>query len=335
MTLVTLDDLHDARERIRGVVVRTPLMPCPWAEDVEGAEGSEGSETGRALYLKPENLQPTGAFKIRGAYNRLAAMTEQERARGVVAQSSGNHAQAVAYASRLLGIKAVIVMPDTSPQVKVAATRGYGAEVLLVPPEERDIRPGELVAEHGYIHVSPYDDHYVIAGQGTVGLEIAEDAAALALTLDTILVPVSGGGLLSGVAAAIKLTTPGVRVVGVEPELAADAQQSLRTGVRTVWPVADTHRTIADGLRTTALGVLGFEHVQAYVDDIITVTEDEIRAAVAVLARRARIVAEPSGAVATAGYLYHAAELPPGRRHAAVVSGGNIEPALLAQLLAL
>jgi threonine dehydratase len=326
MALVTLDDIHHARDRIRAVAVRTPLMPCPWADD---------PDAGRTLHLKPENLQPTGAFKIRGAYNRLAAMTAQERARGVVAQSSGNHAQAVAYAARLLGIKAVIVMPDTAAQVKVEATRAYGVEVQLVPATERDIRPGELVAEHGYLHVPPYDDPFVIAGQGTAGLEIAEDAAALDLTLDTVLVPVSGGGLISGVAAALKLTTPGIRVIGVEPELAADAQQSLRTGERVVWPVADTQRTIADGLRTTSLGVLGFEHVQAYVDDIVTVTEDEIQSALAILAWRARIVAEPSGAVATAAFLYRAAELPPGRGHAAVVSGGNIDPALLARLLAL
>jgi threonine dehydratase len=325
MTLVTLDDLREAAERISGVAVRTPLMTCPWAEE---------PLSGRGLYLKPENLQPTGAFKIRGAYNRLAQLTGPERERGVVAQSSGNHAQAVAYAASLLGIKAVIVMPDTSPQVKVDATRGYGAEVQMVPPHERDTRPAELVAEYGYIHVPPYDDPHVIAGQGTVGLELAEDLAKLDPAVDTVLVPTSGGGLLGGVAAAIKLTTPGVRVVGVEPELAADAQQSLRTGERVVWPVADTQRTIADGLRTVSLGVLNFEHVKVYVDDIITVSEDEIRTAVGVLARQARIVAEPSGAVTTAGYLFHPDELAPGRRFAAVVSGGNLDPALLARLVA-
>ncbi|MFJ6212457.1 threonine/serine dehydratase [Streptomyces sp. NPDC092296] len=323
MALVTRQELAAARERIAGVAVRTPLMPCPWADD-----------EGRSLLLKPENLQPTGAFKLRGAYNRLAALTPAEAACGVVAQSSGNHAQAVAYAARLLGIKAVIVMPDVSPAVKVEATRSYGADVRLVPAEERDIVPRQLAAEYGYIHVPPYDDPDIIAGQGTIGLEIADDAAALGLAVDTVLVPVSGGGLISGVAAAVKLTMPGVRVIGVEPELAADAQQSLRTGELVRWSVERTYRTLADGLRTVSVGELPFEHLTAYVDDIVTVSEDDIRAAVAVLARRGRIVAEPSGAVAPAAYLFHRDELPPGRTHVAVVSGGNIDPRLLAELLA-
>ncbi|MFE4359957.1 MULTISPECIES: threonine/serine dehydratase [unclassified Kitasatospora] len=318
MALVGLEELRAARQRIAGVAVRTPLVPAPWA-----AEGE------RRLWLKPENLQPTGAFKTRGAYNRLAALTEDERARGVVAQSSGNHAQAVAYAARELGIKAVIVMPDTSPAVKVEATRSFGAEVILVAPEERDTLPAELAGKHGYVWVPPYDDPFIIAGQGTVGLEIAEDAPA---DLDTVLVPVSGGGLIGGTAAALKLTRPGIRVIGVEPELAADARASLRAGRRVEWPVADTYRTIADGLRTPSLGVLPFEHVAAYVDDIVTVTEDEIRATVAVLARRGRLVAEPSGAVAPAAYFHRAAETG-GQSVAAVVSGGNIDPTLLAELL--
>ncbi|MER8183858.1 threonine/serine dehydratase [Kitasatospora sp. NPDC094015] len=320
MSLVGLEELRAAQQRIAGVAVRTPLLPCPWA-----ADGT------RALWLKPEGLQPTGAFKIRGAYNRLASLSEAERARGVVAQSSGNHAQAVAYAAGILGIKAVIVMPDTSPAVKVENTRAFGAEVVLVAPGERDVLPAELVARHGYVWVPPYDDPYIIAGQGTVGLEIAEDAPD---ELDTVLVPVSGGGLISGTAAALKLACPGVRVIGVEPELAADAQASLRTGRHVAWPVADTYRTIADGLRTPSVGELPFEHLQAYVDDIVTVSEDEIRATVALLARRGRLVAEPSGAVAAAAYFHRAAELE-GRVFAAVVSGGNLDPALLAELLAL
>ncbi|MDH6111108.1 threonine dehydratase [Kitasatospora sp. MAP12-15] len=318
MALVSLEDLRAAQQRIAGVAVRTPLMPCPWAEDGN-----------RRLWLKPENLQPTGAFKIRGAYNRLAALTAAERVRGVVAQSSGNHAQAVAYAARLLGIKAVIVMPDTSPEVKVANTRSFGAEVLLVAPAERDLVPAELTERHGYVWVPPYDDPYIIAGQGTVGLEIGEDAPD---ELDTVLVPVSGGGLIGGTAAAIKLTTPGVRVIGVEPELAADAGESFRAGERIAWPVDHTYRTIADGLRTPSVGALNFEHLQAYVDDMVTVSEEEIRSAVAVLARRGRLVAEPSGAVTTAAYLHRGAELG-GRVFAAVVSGGNLDPKLLSELL--
>ncbi|MCG6497321.1 threonine/serine dehydratase [Kitasatospora sp. A2-31] len=319
MALVGLEELRAARQRIAGVAVRTPLVPAPWAGSAE-----------RRLWLKPENLQPTGAFKTRGAYNRLAALTEQERARGVVAQSSGNHAQAVAYAAGLLGIKAVIVMPDTSPAVKIDATRAFGAEVVVVAPEERDTLPVELAERHGYVWVPPYDDPYIIAGQGTVGLEIAEDAPA---ELDTVLVPVSGGGLISGTAAALKLTRPGVRVVGVEPELAADAQASLRAGERLSWPVADTYRTIADGLRTPSVGELPFQHLTAYVDDIVTVSEEEIRATVALLARRGRLVAEPSGAVAPAAYFHRSDEVG-GQVVAAVVSGGNIDPALLSELLA-
>ncbi|MCX4748373.1 threonine/serine dehydratase [Kitasatospora sp. NBC_01287] len=321
MPLVGLEELRAAQRRIAGVAVRTPLLPAPWAED--------GT---RRLWLKPESLQPTGAFKIRGAYNRLAQLTAEERARGVVAQSSGNHAQAVAYAARQLGLEAVIVMPDTSPEVKVAATRSYGAEVVLVPAEERDTRPAELAARHGYVWVPPYDDPSIIAGQGTVGLEIGEDAPD---ELDTVLVPVSGGGLISGTAAAIKLTTPGVRVIGVEPELAADARESLHAGELRPWSVAERYRTLADGLRSP-LGALNFEHLQAYVDDIVTVSEAEIRDTVAVLARRGRLVAEPSGAVATAAYLHRAGELRAGGRgrvFAAVVSGGNLDPKLLSELL--
>ncbi|GAA1188639.1 threonine dehydratase [Kitasatospora gansuensis] len=318
MALIGLEELRAAQQRIAGVAVRTPLMPCPWA-----AQGD------RALWLKPEGLQPTGAFKIRGAYNRLAALTEAERARGVVAQSSGNHAQAVAYAAQLLGIKAVIVMPDVSPTVKVENTRAFGAEVILVGAGERDTLPAELAERHGYVWVPPYDDPYIIAGQGTVGLEIAEDAPD---ELDTVLVPVSGGGLISGTAAALKLACPGVRVIGVEPELAADAQASFRAGERLSWPTKDTYRTIADGLRTPSVGVLPFDHIQAYVDDIVTVSEQEIRDTVALLARRGRLVAEPSGAVAPAAYFHRAAELE-GRVFGAVVSGGNIDPSLLAELL--
>lgn len=311
-SLVTLSDIQAAADRIRDLVVRTPLLPCPW------------SEAGRPLLLKPESLQATGAFKLRGASNALALLDAEQRSRGVVAQSSGNHAQAVAYAARRLGVHATIVMPDTTPPVKVEATRGFGAEVLIVPPAERDVRPLELAAEHGYTHVPPYDDARIIAGQGTVGLEIAEDLGA---GNDLVLVPVSGGGLISGVAVALKALSPGTRVVAVEPELAADAAASFRTGERVVWTPEQTYRTIADGLRTTSLGVLPFEHVRRYVDDVITVSEDEIVAAVRVLGRRSRLVAEPSGAVTTAAYLFHTASLPTADRTVAVVSGGNVDPA--------
>lgn len=309
-TLVTLSDIQEAAARIRGLVVRTPLLPCAWADPE------------RPLYLKPENLQATGAFKLRGASNALALLDAGQRARGVVAQSSGNHAQAVAYVARRLGIRATIVMPDTSPEVKLAATRALGAEVLVVPPAERDTVPLRLVAEHGYTHIPPYDDARIIAGQGTVGLEIAED-----LPVDLVLVPISGGGLVSGVATAIKTLLPEARVIAVEPELAADAAESFRTGERVTWSPELTHRTIADGLRTTSVGVLPFAHIRKYVDGVVTVTDEEIVAAVGVLGRKSRLVAEASGAVATAAYLFHAAELPTAGRTVAVVSGGNVDPA--------
>ncbi|WP_439675422.1 threonine ammonia-lyase [Embleya sp. MST-111070] len=315
---VTLEDLRAAQKRIAGTAVRTPLLP------------SLHGDADRPLWLKPESLQPIGAFKIRGAYNAIAALTDAERSRGVVAHSSGNHAQAVAYAARLFGAKAVIVMPDTTPQVKIDATHALGAEVVIVTPERRDTAAGELAEEHGYAFVPPYDDARIIAGQGTAGLEITEDLP----TVDTVLVPVSGGGLISGIAAAVKLTSPHTKVIGVEPELAADAAESFRTGVRTTWSTTQTYRTIADGLRTTSVGVLPFAHIQAYVDDIVTVTEDQIREAMRFLGLRARLVAEPAGAVATAAYLFRKDALPAGREHVAVVSGGNVDPALYAEVMA-
>ncbi len=316
MRLVTLDDIRAAQRRIAGVAVRTPLLPCPWADG------------GRPLWLKPESLQPTGAFKVRGATNAIAALPGEARVRGVVTDSSGNHAQAVAYAARLHGIAAVVVMPDVAPEVKIAATRALGAEVVLVPPAERGAAAAEIAQRGGYAYIAPFDHPDVVAGQGTVGLEIADDAAEL----DTVLVPVSGGGLISGVATAVKSLRPGVTVVGVEPELAADAQESLRRGELVSWEPSRTYRTIADGLRM-GLSDLTWAHVSAYVDDIVTVSEDEILEAVRVLATRARLVAEPSGAVTAAAYLFHRDALPAGRHHVAVVSGGNVDPALLARLL--
>ena len=315
---MTIDEVCAAAARIAGVAVRTPLLPAVWADP------------DRPLWLKPESLQPTGAFKIRGALNAIGQLTDEQRAHGVVAQSSGNHAQAVAYAAKLAGVAATIVMPDTTPRIKIERTRMHGAEVIIVPPAERDTLPTELVAAHGYTHIPPYDNAWIIAGQGTVGLEIAVDLP----DVDVVLVPVSGGGLTSGVSVALKALCPDAAIVAVEPELAADAAESFRTGQRVTWPPELTYRTMADGLRTTSLGVLPWEHVRRYVDRIITVTEDEIAEAVRVLARNSRLVAEPSGAVTTAAYLFHPAELPAGRSHVAVVSGGNVDPAAYAALLA-
>jgi len=286
----------------------------------------------RKLYLKPENLQPIGAFKLRGAYNKIASLTEAERRRGVVSYSSGNHAQGVAYAARALGVKAVIVMPTNAPAIKREATASMGAEIVLVGPgsDERKTRAEELAAQHGYAIVPPYNDEQIIAGQGTMGLEILEDLPEL----ETVLVPVGGGGMISGIATAIKLSMPGVNVIGVEPELAADAQASLRAGRIVQFAAEQVTRTMADGLRTQSIGPINFEHIRKYVDDIVTVGEDEIHEAMRRLAQNSKTVAEPSGAVAVAGFLFHRDELPKTVLNVAVISGGNIEPQMLAEVQA-
>ena len=315
MDLVSITEIEAAAERIAGTAVRTPLLPCPWSPRSPESP----------LWLKPENLQPIGAFKIRGAYNAVARLTDEQRARGVVAYSSGNHAQAVAYAAREFGIRAWIVVPKDTPAVKIEATRSHGAEVVLSEIGQREARADEVVAETGAALIPPFDHRDVIAGQGTIGLEIAADLP----DADLVLVPVSGGGLISGVATAIKHRSPKTQVWAVEPELAADTAASLAAGHLVDWSVADRNRTIADGLRSQP-SALTFAHEQAYVDGIVTVSEDEIRAAVALLARKANLVAEPSGAVSLAGYLNR--DLPQGKT-VAVVSGGNIDPAVLSEIL--
>lgn len=324
MTLITVADVQQAADRIAGRIVRTPLL------SVSGFAGDV-----RPLLVKPENLQPIGAFKLRGALNAIGALDEQSRAAGVVTHSSGNHGQAVALAAGAYGTSAVIVMPDVSPAVKVEATRALGAEVVLVPPTERQSRTKELIAQFGYTFVPPYDDPYIIAGQGTVGLEIAADLDGWAGPDDpvTVLVPVGGGGLVSGVAVAVKAMRPNATVIGVEPELAGDLAESLRLGQLVSWSLDRTYRTEADGLRGAQVGDLPWDHIRKYVDDVYTVSEDAIGAAMRVLASKARLVAEPSGAVATAGYLSHGDALPPGPV-VAVISGGNVEPARLAAILA-
>jgi threonine dehydratase len=318
--VITLKDIRLAQRRVRGVALHTPLVPCPRGEE------------GRALYFKAESLQPTGAFKLRGAYNKISSLSPEERSRGVVAHSSGNHAQAVAYAARALGVRAVIVMPRGAARVKFDATAAFGAEVILVGDDsaERRRKAEELAAEHGYVPVPPYDDETLIAGQGTVGLEILQDLP----DVETVLVPVSGGGLISGVAAALKLSRPEVRVVGVEPELAADARASLKSGRLVEFSAEQVGRTVADGLRVRKLGDAPFEHVLAFVDDIVAVSEDEILEAMRRLALRVRLVVEPSGAVPFAAYLFHQDKLPTTQTNAAVISGGNVEPHLLASVLA-
>ncbi len=318
--LLTLGDFQEAQRRIRGVAVRTPLVRL-------SAPGLEGAE----VWVKAEGLQPIGSFKLRGAYNKISQLSPEERSRGVITYSSGNHAQGVAYAARVVGTKAVIVMPANAPETKKRATAALGAEIVEVGPasSERRLRAEELAAAHGYVIIPPYDDDQIIAGQGTCGLEIVEDLPGV----DLILAPVSGGGLLSGVAAAVKHANPAVRVIGVEPELAGDAQESFRAGRLITWSAERTSRTLCDGLRTQSLGERNFQHIRAYVDDIVTVAEAEVRAAIRVLLFNGRLTPEPSGAVTTAAMLFHRHELLPFQRAALIMSGGNVEPELLAAIL--
>ncbi len=314
--IVTIQEIRAAAERIRGVATRTPLLQ--WDD---------------TTWLKPESLQPVGAFKMRGAYNKIASLSDEERARGVVTYSSGNHAQAVARAARLLGARAVICMPREAPTIKIAGVERDGAEIVFTgnDSEERHRLALELVAERGLVMVEPYDDPAIIAGQGTCGLEIAEDLP----NVSSVLIPTSGGGLSAGVATAIKALVPSARVIGVEPELAADAKESLERDELVTWTAEQTGRTMADGLRTNSLGPLPFEHLRRFMDEIVTVTEDQMAAAIRQLASRARLVVEPSGAAAMGAHLAGSAPRAAGDdARVVVISGGNVDPELYAEILA-
>lgn len=314
--IVSIAEIREAAERIRGVATRTPLLR--WDD---------------TTWLKPESLQPIGAFKMRGAYNKIASLTDAERSRGVVTYSSGNHAQAVARAARLLGATAVICMPENAPQVKVDGVLRDGAEIVTTgnDSKERHLRALELVEERGVVMVEPYDDPAIIAGQGTCGLEIVEDLP----DVTSVLVPVSGGGLSSGVATAVKALAPAARVIGVEPELAADAKESLERGELVHWTAEQTGRTMADGLRTNSLGQLPFEHLRRFMDEIVTVTEDEMADAMRQLARRARLVVEPSGAASMGAHLSgRAPRAESDDARVVIISGGNVDPELFLRILA-
>lgn len=321
----SLDSFRQAQERLRGVAVRTPLIP----HFPPGPEAARPQD--RVLRIKPESLQPIGSFKLRGAYNKIATLSEAARQRGVIAYSSGNHAQGVAFAARAMGVKACIVMPRNAPKIKLDATRALGAEIVMVgaASSERRIKAEELAREHGYSIVPPYDDEHIISGQGTVGMEILEDLP----DVDVVLVPVGGGGLIGGVSAALKMSGSKAKVIGVEPALANDAQQSLRSGEIVTLPAERVSGTLADGLRTQSIGQLNFELIRQHVHDILTVEEDEIREAMRRMMNEMRLVTEPSGAVTFAAYLFHEAKLPRGRNVVAILSGGNVEPALLAEIM--
>jgi threonine dehydratase len=312
-TLVELPAIRAAAETLHGIALRTPLVPFGPPE--------------RRQWLKAESLQPIGAFKLRGAYNAAAAVPAAERARGLITYSSGNHAQGVARAARLLGVPAVIVMPSDAPAVKRARVEADGAEVVVVgtASDERRRVAEELAAARGLAIIPPYDDPRIVAGQGTVGLEIAEDLPDAA----AVLVPVGGGGLASGVAAAMTALVPGARLIGVEPELAADARESLAAGRIVRWEAERVSRTIADGTRTQSIGRLNFAHLSAQLDAIVTVSEGEIAAAVRLAAEEARLVVEPSGALPIAAMRFHAAEAGLAGLDGpivGVVSGGNVDP---------
>lgn len=311
--LVTIDDIRAAATILRGVAIHTPLVPF--------------GPPDRRHYLKAESLQPIGAFKIRGAYHAVATLPADQRARGVITYSSGNHAQGVARAARLLGCPAVVVMPSDAPAIKRERVEADGAQVVIVgtASEERQRVAESIAAERGLAIIPPYDDDRIIAGQGTVGLEIVEDLPDVA----AVLVPIGGGGLASGVATAIKALAPTARVVGVEPELAADARESLASGSIVRWPADDVSRTIADGTRTQSIGERPFAHLRAHLERVVVVSEAEIAAGVRLAAEWSRLVVEPSGALVVAAMTYRRSEaglIGLGGPIVGVVSGGNVDP---------
>ena len=315
---LTLEDVRAAARRLGNRIHRTPVIACQSFDDASG----------HAVFFKCENLQRAGAFKIRGALNKLLALTPPERARGVVAFSSGNHAQGVALAARMVGTTAVICMPKDAPILKLEATRNYGAEVVFYDrlTEDREQIAREIMERTGRVLVPPYDDPAIMAGQGTAALELLEDVPSL----DALLAPVGGGGLMAGCSTVARALFPGVQIFGVETESANDTYLSLRKGERVTIPPPPT---IADGIRLTTPGALTFPILQANLTDILLVSDAEVRTAVRFLALRARVVVEPTGAVAAAAVLPGRLPIPAGSRVGVLLSGGNIDPGLLIQIL--
>ncbi|HUZ97754.1 MAG TPA: threo-3-hydroxy-L-aspartate ammonia-lyase [Gaiellaceae bacterium] len=317
MPVISLDDVRAAAARLDGVANRTPVFTSRTLDDRVGA----------SVHVKAECFQRGGAFKFRGAYNKIASLSPDRRSRGVLAYSSGNHAQAVAIAARLLGTSATIVMPEDAPPAKLAATLGYGAEVVSYDRwnEDREEIGRRLAEERGVELVRPYDDPLVMAGQGTTALELLDDAP----DLDVIVIPVGGGGLIAGCATAAKALRPGIRIVGVEPEAGDDTQQSLAAGERVR---IDVPRTIADGLQAAEPGELTFEVNRNLLDEVVTVSDDEILEAMAFLFDRMKLVVEPSGAVGIAALLTGRLEAS-GKSAGVVISGGNVGVTRFAELL--
>ena len=309
-------DVVRAADRIAGFAHRTPVLRSTRLNEIAGAE----------LFFKCENLQRTGAFKFRGAYNAIAALTPEQRAKGVVAYSSGNHAQALALASKLQGTPAIIVMPSDAPAMKVAATKGYGAEVRFYDryKEDRDAIGRALAEERGLALIPPYDHAEVIAGQGTAVKELIEEVGPL----DAVVTPLGGGGLLAGSALAAKELSPKCRLIGVEPEAGNDGQRSFRTGEIVRIPVP---KTIADGAMTTYLGELTFPIIRRLVDDVATVTDDQLVEAMGLFARYMKLIVEPTGCLAAAAVLSRGLGCE-GKRAGIVLSGGNVDLSTFARL---
>lgn len=318
---VTLDEIKAARERIKNAARLTPLIEVSWPS---------ADQAPKALWLKAESLQPMGAFKIRGAFNMIAQLPKDALARGVITYSSGNHGQAVALAARTLGAPAVIVMPTTAPAVKVEGCKGYGAEVIMAGTTSlhRQARAEKEASERGLTMVPPFDHKQIIIGQGTTGLEILEQCPEVA----TVFVPVGGGGLASGVGAAIKLSKPSVRVIAVEPAGAPKMSKSLAAG----HPITlDSSSSIADGLMNLRPGDLTFAHIQKFVDEVVTVSEEDIASAVGWLFKHARLVVEPSGAVTTAAVALGLGGADPSKGPVvAIITGGNVAPEAFASYIA-
>lgn len=315
--LVGLTEIEAAARRLAGVAIVTPLVPADALSDAAGA----------TVRLKCESLQRAGSFKIRGAYNFLSQLSDHQVEKGIITYSSGNHAQAVAMAGKLRGIRVVVVMPTTAPEVKRAGTERLGAEIIFegTLSVERQLRAEAIAEEEGLVIVPPFDHRHIIAGQGTVGLEIAREWA----DVDLVLAPIGGGGLASGVAAAVKRMLPKVRMVGVEPVGAASMRAALDYGAPKLLMGIDT---IADGLAPVITGELTYEHAHDLMDDVVTVEDDAIREATSFLLKRQKLVVEFSGAATTAALLSGVVDAD-GAQVAAIISGGNLDPSLLAELV--
>ena len=314
-TSISLDDIYQAQEQLQQIICKTTLIASPIFS----------KESGNNVFIKPENLQVTGAFKIRGAYYKISQLSEEERSRGVVASSAGNHAQGVAYAAQLLGAKATLVMPDTTPIIKIEATKSYGANVVLHGStyDEAYQKARELETRHGYVFIHTFDDLDVIVGQGTVALEILDEFP----DVDTIIVPIGGGGLISGIAFAAKILKPSIRIIGVEPEGASAMHQSLAKNRLITLEKVDT---MADGVAIKKPGTSTFEFIKQFVDEVVTVSESDIIDAILVLMEKHKFNAEGAGALSLAALQKLPSE---GKNIVCLVSGGNIDISTISAII--